>query len=516
MTLKRILLAIILLLLFISVIKNARRKNQIGNFKKIIAKLLSLEPVLLFLLSFILVYFLQLDTGQGAIVLFKKIFITSVISIMWVLFYALLKEYKYNLIFWVVFIIYSLYIYASYISFGPVAKSQLFLYSFWFIQLATLYVILFDIFSKRVRYLSSVITGLFSCLIATPPLLFIFYKNKIKHPLLVGQLGAIWQTDFGESFKYFFSLRNIVAFTSLILLLFLLTIYQESIKPKSLTFGAVFTTMVATFILVNFSMYADLSIPKYVIKTKKFYGEEPKAYKNEQPQRLNVSEMASIGQSSRVIPHRVDGIGKLKRIIYEGSTGFEIDMIFQKDSFQVGHDEGTLSGLNLTRYLEIANANRITKMWFDTKNLNEKNAVLFKKELDRLDILYNLKSKIILESKTKSIVFSSFSKEGYHTSYYLPTQIRDLPEHVLHETAEMLAAQLERQAVRAVSFNVSLYPFVKEYLEKLISPEICYHMWDLSKSFNKPDLKKSLMSESYFHDKRIKTILIPFETDYDF
>ncbi len=434
---------------------------------------------------------------------------------MWVLFSALLKEYRYNLLVWPVFIIYSLYIYASYINFGPVAKTQLFLHTFWFIQLAAFYVILFDIFSKRLPYLSSVLTGLFSCLIATLPLLFIFYIYKYKHPLLAAQLGVISHTNFAESYKYFFSLANVIVFACLILLFFLIAIWQENIKPKSLNSGVFFTTLSATFIIINFSVYTDLSIPNYIIRTKKFYGEDPKAYKNEQAQRLNVIEMASIGQASRVIPHRVDGIGKLKRIIYEGNTGFEIDMVFQKDSFQVGHDDGSLSGLNLTRYLDIAKANGITKMWFDTKNLNEENADAFKKELDRLDGLYNLKTKIILESKTKSTLFSRFSQEGYHTSYYLPSEIKDLSEHGLEKTAEMLAVRLKKQRVRAVSFSILLYPFVKKYLEKRISPEICYHIWDMSKSFNKPDLKKSLINEVYFRDNRIKTILIPFETDYD-
>ena len=69
--------------------------------------------------------------------------------------------------------------------------------------------------------------------------------------------------------------------------------------------------------------------------------------------------------------------------------------------------------------------------------------------------------------------------------------------------------------MRAVSFDAALYPFVQKYLRAKIPTDIVYHTWDLSlRLFNENTVSK-LKKKAYFEDQRVKTILIPYFSDFD-
>ena len=83
-----------------------------------------------------------------------------------------------------------------------------------------------------------------------------------------------------------------------------------------------------------------------------------------------------------------------------------------------------------------------------------------------------------------------------------------------HELATKLAGIAEKQNASAVSFDLQLYGFVKNYLEPELRPQIVYHTWSFENSFRNPTLLEELQKQGYFHDRAVKTILLPWESSF--
>ncbi len=237
-------------------------------------------------------------------------------------------------------------------------------------------------------------------------------------------------------------------------------------------------------------------------------------------QKENARYLIDTNQSSRIFPHRVNSIGKLKDIWNDGFRSFEIDVRFgdnNSTTFQVGHNQG-LMGLGLEEFLSRVDYSQIERIWLDFKNLNESN---YKKALERLEYLdkkFDLKRKFIVESGANSNFFKELRINGWHTSYYMPTDrlVKLLNEDNKDEMQKLaidIAKQTKTQNIAAVSFDYRLYPFIKQYLEPLISDDIVYHMW-LAPSLDSMDLKGELLKNPMYLDSRVKTLLSFYKSKF--
>jgi heptose-I-phosphate ethanolaminephosphotransferase len=237
-------------------------------------------------------------------------------------------------------------------------------------------------------------------------------------------------------------------------------------------------------------------------------------------QKVNAQYLVDTNQSSRIFPHRVDSIGKLKNVWNDGFRSFEIDVRFgdnNSTTFQVGHNQG-LMGFGLEEFLSRVDYQKIERIWLDFKNLNQDN---YKQALERLEYLhkkFDLKSKFIVESGTTSEFFKELRDNGWHTSYYMPTEtlvkfLNEDNKDGMQKLAESIAKQTKVQNVAAVSFDYRLYPFIKQYLEPLISDDIVYHMW-LGPSLNSTNFKNELLEDPIYQDKRVKTLLSYYTSKY--
>ncbi len=70
------------------------------------------------------------------------------------------------------------------------------------------------------------------------------------------------------------------------------------------------------------------------------------------------------------------------------------------------------------------------------------------------------------------------------------------------------------QNLDAVSFDHRLYPFVKQYLEPLISDDIAYHTW-YAPSLKSINFKDNLLKNKLYLDNRVKTLLTPYKSQFD-
>ncbi len=237
-------------------------------------------------------------------------------------------------------------------------------------------------------------------------------------------------------------------------------------------------------------------------------------------QKRNIKYLNDTNQSKRVLIHRVDSIGKANDISNDGYSSFEIDIIFDKRGFfKVGHERDT-KGITLQEYLIfMQNRGGITKIWLDIKNLNISNYIGILKRLEYLDRKYHIKNRAIVESDIKTKEFRLFLDNGWQTSYYLPTDvilkyIKSSDTTKLTEAAKSLNHQFDSQKVDAISFDSRLYPFVKEYLEPVISKSIIYHTWygpDIYDSRFETKLKNGTV----YRDTRVKTILCKYKSLYN-
>ena len=238
-------------------------------------------------------------------------------------------------------------------------------------------------------------------------------------------------------------------------------------------------------------------------------------------QKKNADYLIDTNQSSRIFPHRVNSVGKLKDIWNDGFRSFEVDVRFGDDNstvFQVGHNHGEM-GIGLEEFLSRVNYNNIQRVWLDFKNLDENN---YKKALGRLQYLdnkFNIKNKFIIESGTTAEFFKEFKKEGWHTSYYMPTKtivklLKDRNKMEMEKLATKIAKQVELQDLSAVSFDDRLHPFVKKYLEYRITDKIVYHIW-YAPSLSSVNFKDDLLKNKLYLDNRVKTLLSKYKSQFD-
>lgn len=289
-----------------------------------------------------------------------------------------------------------------------------------------------------------------------------------------------------------------------------------------------YDTMVGLFDVntENYNKKYDLTNKNYNLKPKDalvLHGRKKYINKNNYDywQKLNAEYLISINQSSRIFPHRVNSIGKLKDIWNDGFRSLEVDILFGykgRQIFQVGHDSGTV-GETLETFLSSINQEEIERIWFDFKNLNINNYKAALKRLEYLNKKFNIKDKIILETGTKDFFFKEFKKNQWHTSYYLPTGdivrlLKNKSVVKMEIIAKKIALQLKRQNLSAVSFDNRLYPFVKKYLEPKVGNSIVYHIW-YGPSLTSTDFKAKLFKMEQYHDDRVKTILSHYKSNFE-
>jgi hypothetical protein len=230
----------------------------------------------------------------------------------------------------------------------------------------------------------------------------------------------------------------------------------------------------------------------------------------------NVAAILSEGLDGRLIPHRVNRLAVLDEVLDRGLRSMEVDVLFRPATastgyFEVGHDDNDARGVRLDAFLDRMQAHAIGKIWLDVKNLNPTNLESALTELRRLDELYGLRKIAIIEYYKSGAAFAAVSGAGFHSSYYVPEdRIDDLlaagDVAALTQSAQAIAATVKLQAVDAVSFRLTIYPFVKRYLEPMLPPATRYHAWD-SVELRRWRAIDKLQASDYYGDPRLETIL---------
>jgi heptose-I-phosphate ethanolaminephosphotransferase len=243
-----------------------------------------------------------------------------------------------------------------------------------------------------------------------------------------------------------------------------------------------------------------------------------KIYHRELIQKINLNILISEGLDERVIPHRINYLDKLSHILDDGIRSLEIDLIFRDSEhhgyFEVGHDEFDATGAKFDLFLNVLQDYEIKKIWLDIKNSSDENINAIIAELERIDSIYNIKKIAIVESSNTGNGLQKLSLKGFHTSYYLPTSkildlLRENNDSDLKKEANRIKQQIINQSLSALSFDLRLYFYVKNYIEPVIPETVVYHAWDSVRLYDVSSIS-TLKNSTYFKDPRLKTIIVKY------
>ncbi len=236
-------------------------------------------------------------------------------------------------------------------------------------------------------------------------------------------------------------------------------------------------------------------------------------------QKENARFLQREGLLSRILPHKINSLGKLDDIWRDGYRSWEMDVVFdaKQQSFFAGSSESK-KGAKFETFFKRVPHQSVQKVWVEFNNFAAHHALPAVQYLEALDKKYQLKQRLMIESDTESDAFKILAKHGWQTMYYLPTKkitrlIQDNDVQALKTMAKQMAAQLRRQRVSGISFDAKVYDFVKVYLEPRLANSIGYYAW-YAPALKANDFQQSLQHNSLYKDKRVNVLLSKYASQY--
>lgn len=211
--------------------------------------------------------------------------------------------------------------------------------------------------------------------------------------------------------------------------------------------------------------------------------------------------MATLSGPAFVSAHRANDLLKVDEIINEGINSLEVDIYVGTKGGQptclIGHEAGTATGQTLEQYF--ANLNQklpsFTSLWLDCKDLNSTaNEALFLSTLKKMDSLYNIKNRVLIESMYPQHL-TGFKQLGWTVSYYCnwndlsgktPAQQQVIMDEMYNK--------LTTYGVDGISYDIYADNPMKSYFStKTIGGEqVKMYAWALSRYYGEADLATKL------------------------
>ena len=218
---------------------------------------------------------------------------------------------------------------------------------------------------------------------------------------------------------------------------------------------------------------------------------------------LNMTEQNQLNK--KFAAHRTNTLFKLKQAQKFNIKSFELDLYYEKDKqgqiiLSVGHDTEIMASLTLEEYLENINPD-FEFIWFDIKNIDNKNAKDILLILNQLDKQYNIKQRALIESRTPEEL-PIFIHAGWQTSYYLDWE--SLLNNAQHQNLDSLKLQTEEIAniikkhnITGISYDIAADEVVIKHLIPTLPKDTKLYSWTFNDAYTDHDLPKK--SKKYKH-----------------
>jgi heptose-I-phosphate ethanolaminephosphotransferase len=230
---------------------------------------------------------------------------------------------------------------------------------------------------------------------------------------------------------------------------------------------------------------------------------------------------------------RMEVVGGAITAVQEGFDSIETNI--NAFDFKMGHAPDKLYDMTLDEYLSLIPLDKINNIWLDMKNLDEKDISRVIEKLNKLDEKYKLKNKMLIENVSVYPKMKEFTENGWRNCFYLFFRFnrQDVNKGFSYEMLQIIlnmdnlsseediklrkfayeiARYIQEQKSTDLSFHPKLYPFVKKYLEPLISPSIKYNTFSIE---NMPEIDSINFIDELtkrkipiLSDERVRIILI--------
>jgi len=186
-----------------------------------------------------------------------------------------------------------------------------------------------------------------------------------------------------------------------------------------------------------------------------------------------ISESLGEKMQRKLWAHRINSFGSLydARNIF---NGIELDVVFHQEDrkFYVYHPPAENLKLSLEQYLQQVDSK--LGLWLDWKNLTDKNMASAVERLEKLESLYKIRSRSIVETSSQSTRVEALNHNGWHSSYYLPTNelLRSVAggsAQDMQKWSDKIRSIVKNGKYRAISFDYRLLGFFREYLSDFTS-----------------------------------------------
>jgi len=229
------------------------------------------------------------------------------------------------------------------------------------------------------------------------------------------------------------------------------------------------------------------------------------------------SRMRSLSPPARekLCVHHANSLAKLRQAAQLAAC-VEFDAAFDAETsrFKVHHPPDPDLGLDLGTYLEWAGPLRL---WMDWKNLTPENAAQAFAELERLDAMYGLRQRVVIEigadfieAKHEPKSFRELSA-GWRLSLYLPTDkgvhCRDpsiMSSRECHELEGRIADTVKHYGFADISFDSEVYPWVRD---SAALGKLSFMVWKFSEILGRSDMR--FIGQEMFRKSRVFLVPMP-------
>jgi hypothetical protein len=238
-------------------------------------------------------------------------------------------------------------------------------------------------------------------------------------------------------------------------------------------------------------------------------------------QKENEKLLKALNQSSRVIPDRVNTIGKLRDIWNDGIRSFQLNAVLSGANgatLYTGYGPDAV-GVGLEKYFSSIDSSQIKRVFMVCDNMNENNYRKVLRHLVSLDDKHNLKNKLTIISDANSKIFKEFKEPGWHISYRISDKkgeelLREKSkDNKIEELIAKLADKIQKRKPESILFDYRLYPLINQYLQPLIAGTVSYCVQSKI-SLRNVELENELLKNPIFLDGRVEALFVSYQSHY--
>ncbi len=224
------------------------------------------------------------------------------------------------------------------------------------------------------------------------------------------------------------------------------------------------------------------------------------------PQTRTASIADGFGDAMILGAHKCNDIVKLQDAVDYGISNFEVDIHVSKESgnpvLMIGHELETSTGQTFEEYMDdlLAMKPDFNFLWLDFKDLNsDENEAIIRETLIRLDEKYNIKDRVLVESRYIQYL-TSFANDGWHVSFYSTwSSLVGKTVEQQKEICEGWLQTMQENNVDGISFDSDVYQVIKTNFEnaQVNNRPVKQYSWNYRIYYNEPDIMEKI--QKYNH-----------------